>query len=76
MASLNIRISDELNNYLTKSAEYLDRPKGYIVRKALESYLQELKEDIEDYNAAVKISMQNNPSFTLKEVIADLGFKE
>ena len=75
MASLNIRISDELNNYLTRSAKYLDRPKGYIVRKALESYLQEMQEDIEDYNDAVKISAQENPSFSLEEVMAELGLK-
>ena len=76
MAALNVRIPDELSNVLTKSAEYLDRSKGYLVRKALEAYLQELQEDIEDYNDAVEILAQNNPTTPLEEVMKELGFNE
>lgn len=76
MVALNVRIPDELSNVLAKSAEYLDRPKGYLVRKALEAYLQELQEDIEDYNDAVEILAQNNPTTPLEEVMKELGFNE
>lgn len=76
MVVLNIRISDELSNILTKSAKYLDRPKGYLVRKALEAYLLELQEDIDDYNDAIEILAQNNPSVPLEEVVKNLGLEE
>lgn len=68
MATLNVRIPDDLNDSLVKSAQYLDRPKGYLVRKAIEEYLLELQEDIEDYNDAERILAQNNPRYSLEEI--------
>lgn len=76
MIGLSVRISEELNNALNKSAEYLDRSKGYLVREALETYLQELQEDIEDYNDAKRIVAQNNPTYSLEEVMKELGFED
>ncbi len=76
MAALNVRIPDELSNVLTKSAKYLDRPKGYLVRKALEAYLQELQEDIEDYNDAVEALKDDGPTFTLEEVMQEFGLQD
>jgi len=43
MAMLCLRIPDKLNNTLAQEAKYLDRSKGYIVRKAVEGYLKELQ---------------------------------
>lgn len=76
MAILNVRISDELSNSLIRSAKYLDRTKGYLVRKALEEYLLELQEDMEDYKDAEEIVAQNNPRYSWKEVMTELGFDE
>ena len=76
MATLNVRIPDDLNETLIKSAKYLDRAKGYLVRKALEEYLLELQEDIEDYNDAVEILAQNNPSVSWEEVQRNCGLLE
>ena len=76
MVALNVRISDELSNILTKSAKYLDRPKGYVVRKALEAYLQELQEDIEDYNDAVEILAKNEPTISLEEIEKKYGLED
>jgi hypothetical protein len=76
MVALNVRISDELSNVLAKSAEYLDRPKGYLVRKALEAYLQELQEDIEDYNDAVEALKDDSPAISLEEVIRKSGLAD
>jgi predicted DNA-binding protein len=76
MVALNVRISDELSNVLAKSAEYLDRPKGYLVRKALEAYLQELQEDIEDYNDAVEALKDDSPTISLEEVIRKSGLAD
>jgi predicted DNA-binding protein len=76
MVALNVRISDELSNDLAKSAEYLDRPKGYLVRKALEAYLQELQEDIEDYNDAVEALKDDSPTISLEEIIRKSGLAD
>jgi RHH-type transcriptional regulator, rel operon repressor / antitoxin RelB len=76
MVALNVRISDELSNVLAKSAEYLDRPKGYLVRKALEAYLQELQEDIEDYNDAVEALKDDSPTISLEEIIRKSGLAD
>ena len=73
MVALNVRISDELSNILAKSAEYLDRPKGYLVRKALEAYLQELQEDIEDCNDAIEALKDDSPAISIEEVIRKSG---
>jgi predicted DNA-binding protein len=76
MAALNVRIPDDLNDTLVKSAAYLDRTKGYLVRKALEEYLLELQEDIEDYNDALEAMKDKSPAIPLEEVMRELGFKD
>jgi predicted DNA-binding protein len=76
MAALNVRIPDELNNILVSSAKELERPKAYIVRKALKAYLQDLKEDTEDYNDAVEILKQNNPKTSWEEVKRECGLED
>lgn len=76
MATLNVRIPDDLNDILVKSAKHLDRAKGYLVRKALEEYLLELQEDIEDYNDAIEILAKNEPTVPLEEVMKNLGFED
>ena len=76
MATLNVRIPDDLNDSLVKSAQYLDRPKGYLVRKAIEDYLLELQEDIEDYNDAERILAQNNPTYSWEQVQRECGLLE
>ncbi len=40
-SSLTIRIPDEIARRLDALARSLDRPKSYIVKKAMESYLDE-----------------------------------
>lgn len=40
-ASLTIRIPDDIAKRLDALSKSLDRPKSYIVRKAMESYLDE-----------------------------------
>ncbi|MCC8407135.1 MAG: ribbon-helix-helix domain-containing protein [Rickettsia endosymbiont of Sceptobius lativentris] len=56
MARLNLSIPDELNNSLAWSAKNLDRSKGYIVRKAIEYYLQEMQEDMEDTKKIIDVT--------------------
>ena len=75
MVVLNVRVSDELSNYLVKTAKYFDISKSYLVRKAIESYMQELQEEIEDYNDALKISAKNNKAVSWDEVMRDCGLE-
>ncbi|UZW38270.1 antitoxin of toxin-antitoxin stability system [Rickettsia conorii] len=41
MTVINTRISNELDIILSNVAKEIDRPKGYIIRKAIESYIEE-----------------------------------
>ena len=45
MATITARISDELNENLSALASETHRNKGYIIKKALENYIEE-KSDI------------------------------
>ena len=45
MATITARIPEELNNILNIVSSETDRNKGYIIKKALENYLEE-KADI------------------------------
>ena len=51
MTALSVRIPDELVLNLEKACKATERSKGYIVRKALESYL----EDLQDHLVSVDI---------------------
>jgi RHH-type rel operon transcriptional repressor/antitoxin RelB len=48
--SLTIRISDDLAGRLDALARALDRPRSYIVKKAMETYIEEYS----DYLIALK----------------------
>jgi len=79
MQTLNIRIPETLNNNLTSLANDLDRSKGYIVRKALEAYLQELMEDIEDYKEALEALealKDDSPNISWEQVQGECGLLE
>ena len=41
MTVITTRISNELDIILSNVAKEIDRPKGYIIRKAIESYIEE-----------------------------------
>ena len=57
---------DELNDSLACSAKNLDRSKGYIVRKAIKYYLQEMQEDMED---AIKLLYKELMLLILKLIL-------
>jgi len=46
MTALSVRVPDELVFNLEKVCKATDRSKGYIVRKALESYLEDLQDHL------------------------------
>lgn len=46
MSALSVRVPDELVLSLEKACKATDRSKGYIVRKALERYLDNLQDHL------------------------------
>lgn len=76
MSTITARIPDDLNAALTEVAKQTERSRSYIIVKALQNYVLELQEDIEDHNDAEKILAQNNPTYSLEEVMKELGFED
>lgn len=52
MSAITVRIPDALFNDLNKVAKLQDRPKSRIIKKALENYLLNILEDLEDIRDA------------------------
>jgi predicted transcriptional regulator len=75
MSTITARIPDDLNAALTQIAKQTERSKSHIILKAIQNYVLELQEDIEDYNDAERILAQNNPTYSLEEVMKELGFE-
>ena len=75
MTVVTANIPDELNAALTKVAKLTERSKSHIILKAIQQYVLELQEDIEDYNDAVEILARNEPTIPLEEVMKELGFE-
>lgn len=76
MSTITARIPDDLNAALTQVAKQTERSKSHIILKAIQNYVFELQEDIEDYNDAERILAQNNPTYSLEEVMKELGFED
>lgn len=75
VTTITTRIPDDLNEALTKIAEASERSKSYIVLKAIQNYILEIQEDIEDYNDAMAILSKNEQTIPLDKVIQNLGLK-
>ncbi len=76
MSTITARIPDDLNIALIKVAKLTERSKSHIILKAIQNYVLELQEDIEDYNDAVEILARNEPTYDLEEVMKELGFED
>ena len=76
MSIITARIPDDLNKALKIVAKSTARSKSYIILKALQNYVLELQEGIEDYNDAIEILAQNNPRITWEEVQRNCGLLE
>ena len=64
MSTITARIPDDLNAALTQVAKQTERSKSHIILKAIQNYVLELQEDIEDYNDAERILAQNNTTYS------------
>ena len=76
MSVITARISDDLDKALTAVAKSTERSKSFIVSKAIQNYVLELQENIEDYNDAERILAQNNPTYSWEQVQRECGLLE
>jgi RHH-type rel operon transcriptional repressor/antitoxin RelB len=68
MPALHLRIPEKLDHDLEYYAKEKDRTKSYLVRKAIESYIQDLQDDRDDYYAAIEGLKENKPKISWEEV--------
>lgn len=70
MQTISFQLPEEMNKALEKYARELDRSKSYLVRAALEEYL----EDVQDYITARRAKAKSKgESIPLDEVMRRLG---
>lgn len=73
MSTITARIPDELNAALSKVAKVMERPKTFLIYKAVEQYIREAEQDIED--AEIALAVMNDKTmkrYTSEEVKARL----
>lgn len=69
MSTITARIPDELNKTLSKIAKVMERPKTFLICKAIEQYIRETEEDIEDAEIALAVMKDKNMKlYTSEEV--------
>lgn len=76
MSVITARIPETLNKALTEVAKSMERPKSFIILKAIQNYVLELQEDIEDYNDAIEALKDDSPTISLEEVIRKSGLAD
>ena len=52
MSAITVRIPDSLHNDLNLVAKFQDKPKSRVIKRALENYILDILEDMEDIKAA------------------------
>jgi len=68
MIGLHLQIPNKLDHDLSYIAKEQEMSKSQLVRVAIETYIQELKEDIEDYQDAMKSLKEGGPTISWEEV--------
>ena len=73
MTTITARVSEKLNEDLERLASFQDRTKSNVIKRAIEKYVIEMAEDIEDVIDAERVFAENNKSFSLEEVMKELN---
>ena len=60
MSTITARIPDDLNEALSKVAKIMERPKTFLIHKAIEQYIKDTKLDIEDAEIALAVMKDKN----------------
>jgi len=69
MTTISLRIPDALNSRLDRLSHEVDRNKSYLIRQAVEEFLEER----EDYLVALARLSKKEKEYTLEEVEKKLG---
>jgi len=76
MHNISFQASDELYKKLTKFSVLSERPKSYLLRKALEEYLMDMEEDDADVKEALhRLANLSGPYIPLEEVMRENGLE-
>lgn len=77
MDTISLKISPELNAKLEHFAALDDRPKSYLVRKAIEDFIADMEEDEADYKAAMTVlkNPSKEPNIPLVDVMRKYGLE-
>ena len=73
MTNITTQITDELNHSLCLLAKELKQSPAYIVNKVIEAFVQELHEDIEDYDEILRRVNQNNKTIPWGQIQRECG---
>ena len=60
MSTITARIPEDLNKALSKVAKAMERPKTFLIHKAIEEYIRDAEQDIED--AEIALARMNEPN--------------
>ena len=69
MSTITARIPDDLNEALSKVAKIMERPKTFLIHKAIEQYIKETEQDIKDAEIALARMNEPNRKFYTSEEI-------
>ena len=69
MSTITARIPDDLNEALSKVAKIMERPKTFLIYKAIEGYIKEAEQDIEDAEIALARTKSPDRKFYTSEEI-------
>ena len=75
MSTVNVRISDQLNEQLGMISKTIGLPKSYVVRQAIQEHVKAIQEEWQDYKDVLEIESMNNPSSPIEDVIKRLGLE-
>lgn len=73
MATITVRIPEELDKILNEVAEFQDRTKSWVVKKALKTYLEDLKDRQDGLKALEEFEKSDGKTYTIEEVAARNG---
>lgn len=76
MNTVSTQISDKLYQTMSEVAKELKISNAFLMSEAISTFVYEMKEDIEDTNAALRVLSLNEPSYPLEEFFKRLREKD
>lgn len=69
MSTITARIPEDLNKALSSVAKSMERPKTFLIHKAIEQYIHAIQEDLKDAEIALARMNEPNRKFYTSEEI-------